>query len=89
MEPIQSVYRAGHSTETALIKIKVDLLNAIDNKEVVCLVFLDLSAAFDTHNHQILLDRLKNMFAFTGQVFNWIASYLLGRSQKVVVGDAK
>ena len=89
MEPMQSAYRAGHSTETALVKVKVDLLNTIDSKEVVCLVLLDLSAAFDTADHQILLDRLKNMFGFTGLVFNWIASYLLGRSQKVVVGDAK
>ena len=89
MEPMQSAYRAGHSTETALIKVKADLLNAIDNKEVVCLVLLDLSAAFDTVDHQILLDRLKKMFGFTGLVINLIASYLLGRSQKVVVGDAK
>ena len=86
---MQSVYRAGHSTETALIKVKADPQNAIDNKEVVCLVLLDLSVVFDTVNHQILLDRLKNMFGFTGLVFNWIVSYLSGRSQKVVVGDAK
>ena len=52
-------------------------------------MLLDLSVAFDTVNHQILVDRLKNMFGFIGQVFNWIASYFLGRSQKVVVGDAK
>ena len=52
-------------------------------------MLLDLSVAFDTVDHQILLDRLKNMFGFTGQVFNWIAAYLLGRSHKVVVGDAK
>ena len=89
MEPMQSAYRAGHSTEMALIKVKADLLNAIDNKEVVCLVLLDLSAAFDTVDHQILLDRLKYMFGFTGLVFNWIASYLSSRSQKVVVDHAK
>ena len=86
---MQSAYRAGHSTETALIKVKADLLNAIDNKEVICLVHLDLSVAFNTFDHQILLDRLKKMFGFTGLVINWIACYLLGRSQKVVVGDAK
>ena len=38
MEPMQSAYRAGHSTETALIKVKADLLNAVNNKEVVCLM---------------------------------------------------
>ena len=89
MEPMQSAYGAGHSTETALIKVKADLLNAINNKEVVCLVLLDLSVAFDTVDHQILLERLKNMFGFTGLVINWITSYLSGRFQKVVVGDAK
>ena len=83
MEPMQSAYRAGHITETALIKVKADLLNAIDKKEVVCLVLLDLSAAFDTVDHQILLEGLKKMFGFTGLVINWITSYLCGRSQKV------
>ena len=59
MEPMQSAYRVGHSTETALIKVKADIVNAIDNKEVVCLVLLDLSAGFNTVNHQILLERIK------------------------------
>ena len=89
MEPMQSAYRAGHSTETALIKAKADILNAIDNKEVVCLVILDLSVAFNTVDHQILLERLKSMFALTGLVINWITSYLSGRFEKVVLGDAK
>ena len=89
MEPMQSAYRAGHSTQTALIKVKADLLNAIDNKEVVCLVLLDLPVAFDTVDHQILLERLMKMFGFTGLVINWITSYLSGRFQKAVVGDAK
>ena len=88
MEPMQSAYRAGHSTETALIKVKADILNAIDNKEVVCLVLLDLSTAFDTVDHLILLERLKIIFGLIGAVINWITSYLLGRSQKVVVGNA-
>ena len=89
MEPMQSAYRARHSTETALVKLKADLLNAIDNKEVVCLVLLDLSVAFDTVDHQILLERLEKRFGFTGLVINWIRSYLTGRSQKVVVGNVK
>ena len=88
MEPMHSAYRVGHSTETALIKVKADILNAINNKEVVCLVLLDLLAAFDTVDHQILLGRLKNMFGLIGTVINWITSHLSGRLQKVVVGDA-
>ena len=51
-------------------------------------MLLDLSAAFDTVNPQVLLERLKIMFGLTGTVINWITSYLLGRFQKVVVGDA-
>ena len=64
MEPMESAYRSRYSTETALVKVKADLLNAIDNKEVVCQVFLDLSAAFDTVEHQILLERLEKRFGF-------------------------
>ena len=89
MEPMQSAYRAGYSTEAALVKVKANLLNAIDNKEVVCLVLLDLSVAFDAVDHLILLERLEKRFGFTGLVINWMRSYLTGRSQKVVVGDAK
>ena len=55
MEPIQSVDRQDHSMETTLIKVKADLLRAIDNKEVACLVPLDFSAAFDMIDHAILL----------------------------------
>ena len=52
-------------------------------------MLLDLPVAFDTVDHQILLERLKKMFGFTGLVINWITSYLSCRFQKVVVGDAK
>ena len=45
MEPLQSAYRPHHSTETALLKVKTDILKAMDNQEVACLVLLDLSAA--------------------------------------------
>ena len=89
MEPMQSAYRARHSTESALVKVKADLLNAINNKEVVSLVLLDLSVALDTVDHQLLLERLKKRFGFTGLVINWIRFYLTCRSQKVVVGDVK
>ena len=55
MEAMQSAYRSGHSTETALIKVKADLLHAIDHQEVVCLVLLDLSLEFSTIDHHMLL----------------------------------
>lgn len=55
---LQSAYRLGHSTETALLKIQNDILAAMDNQRVTLLVLLDLSAAFDTIDHQVLLNRL-------------------------------
>ena len=59
MEPLQSAYRMNHSTETALLNMKADIHKGLDNKQVVCLVLLDFSAAFDTVDHKILLDRLR------------------------------
>ena len=52
LEPLQSAYRVGHSTETALLKIKSDFLKVIDKDEAVCLVMLDLSATFHTVSHE-------------------------------------
>ncbi len=59
---MQSSYRPGHSTETALLKVQNDVYCAMDKEEVVLLLLLDLSAAFDTVDHSILLHRLENRF---------------------------
>ena len=59
----------------------------MDNQEVTCLVLLDLSAAFDTVDHKILLERLENYFGITGIALRWIESYLTNQSQRVVIGD--
>ena len=56
--PFQSAYRAGHSTETALLRIVSDILSSLDNNNISVLLLLDLSAAFDTNDHQIILSRL-------------------------------
>ena len=50
-------------------------------------VLLDLSAAFDTVNHDILLRRLETTFGITGTALQWFSSYLGNRSQRIVFGD--
>ena len=61
-EKFQSAYKASHSTETALIKVKNDILRARDNHRVTCLILLNLSAVFDTVSHPPLLNRLQHCF---------------------------
>ena len=69
----QSAYRKNFSTETALTRIQNDLLLASNNREVSALVLLDLSAAFDTLDHGILLDRLKCSFGVCDSALAFIS----------------
>ena len=85
VEPFQSAYRANHSTETALLKVKANLLDAMDGKEVVCLILLDLSAAFNTVSHDILLNHLHYQFGKTDTALAWVRDYLSNRTQRVSV----
>ena len=81
-EPFQSAYRKNHGTETALLRVQNDILHAIDNKRGVFLVLLDLSAAFDTIDHGVLLSRLSSI-GVKGSALEWIRSYLSDRAQAV------
>lgn len=78
-EKFQSGFRATHSTETALIKVVNDLRCNLDMRKLSVLVLLDLSAAFDTVDHGILLNRLYSIIGISGTVFNWFKSYLSDR----------
>ena len=88
-EIFQSAYKKGHSTETALTRIPNDILHATDDGGCVILVLLDLSAAFDTVDHDILITRLKHHFGITGKALGWIQSYLSGRTQFVKIGTER
>ena len=75
----QSAYRKLHPTKTALLKIHSDILASM--------ALLDISAAFDTIDHIILLSRLDDWFGVTGKALNWFKSYLTGRCQRIKIGD--
>jgi hypothetical protein len=83
----QSAYRKHHSTETDLLKVQNDILCAVDKGSAVILVLLDLSAAFDTLDHGILINRLEHWFGVKHDALRWIESYLTDRSQRVILGD--
>ena len=83
----QSAYRRFHSTETAILSVHNDLARSADSNHVSLLVLLDLSAAFDTVDHGILLDVLSRRFNITDTAFSWFQSYLNGRTQTVVYNE--
>ena len=82
-ELFQSAYKQLHSTETALLRVHNDILLALDNHQSVILLLLDLSAAFDTVDHTILLNRLSTRFGILGAALSWFSSYLSNRYQFV------
>ena len=84
-EVMQSAYKENHSTETAIIWIFNKLLTELDNNHAVLVSLLDLSAAFDTVDHEILVRRLRETHGISGQALNWFASYLADRSMQVCV----
>jgi hypothetical protein len=88
-DPLQSAYRPGHSTESALMKIKTDIDMILDEGDAVLMVCLDLSAAFDTIDHELLLTRLETHLGVHGTVLSWLRSYLSNRWQSVVIDSAR
>ena len=88
-EKKQFAYRCYHSTETALLKVLNDLLVAMYKSCGVFLVLLDVSAAFDTIDHDILIKRPHDNLGLSGTALAWINSYLRGRSQSVVINGTK
>jgi len=85
----QSAYRHHHSTKTAVCILHNDFVRAIDKGHVTTLVLLNLSAAFDTVNHELLIEVLKKRFAIGGVALNWFKSYLNERTQTFMFGDVE
>uniref|UniRef100_A0A8C8DX31 Reverse transcriptase domain-containing protein n=1 Tax=Oryzias sinensis TaxID=183150 RepID=A0A8C8DX31_9TELE len=83
-DTFQSGFRKHHSTETALLKVSSDILMSADSGKHTVLVLLDLASAFDTVDHQILLDRLRDLIGLSGSVLHWFSSYLSGRNFSVM-----
>ena len=69
---LRSAYKFGNSTEMALLYIQNDILSAQDRGELTTLSLLDLSAAFDTIDHDLLLSRLTEWFGINGVVLQWV-----------------
>ena len=80
--------RAGNSTATALLKVHNDILLNMDHQRVTILVLLDLSSAFDTVDHEVLLRRLEVTFGIADTALQWFSSYLTGRSQRVLLNGS-
>jgi hypothetical protein len=86
--PMQSAYRSHHSTETSLVHLLDSVYHATDEGLATLLLSLDLSAAFDTIDHPILLKRLSTSFGVIGSAHNWLNSYLSDRSSSVRIGSS-
>ena len=82
----QSAYRANYSTGTSLVKMVNNILWSMEQRHIMTVVFLDLSAAFDTVDHDILLSILNKQFGICGKVLKWFDSYLRPRFFKVKIG---
>ena len=83
----QSAYKPDHSCETAIVHIVNEIQGIIESKRNVALVLLDLSSAFDTVDHQLLIDRLEKQFFIGGEALQLITSYLHQRTFSVIIDE--
>ena len=79
-------FRRGHSTSHATTYLIHKIIEAFENKQSSLGIFLDLTKAFDTIDHTIMLHKLHH-YGIRGTAFEWFKSYLSGRSQQVEISD--
>ena len=84
MEQFQSPHKPSHITESAVLKVQDEILQAVDNDQCGILLLLDLSAAFDTVDHRILLARLTDWFGIDGKAHAWFKSYVRGECSSLL-----
>lgn len=82
LHPAQSGFRAAYSTESALVEVSEAIRECLDVGGRAALILLDLSAAFDTVAHNLLLTRLADM-GISGAALSWLKSFLEGHTQQV------
>ena len=87
MPDYQSAYRKFYSCETVLVKLVNDILWAMEHQKILSLVCIDLSAAFDTVDHEILEQVLKNEYGINGTVLQWYKTYIRPRGFKVNIHE--
>lgn len=85
----QSAYRAGYSTETALLKIVNDIRTAAGQGKCTVLLALDISAAFDAVHHATLCQRLQRTFGLEDRALHWLRSFVSDRCQYIAVGGER
>lgn len=87
LSSMQSGFRQNHSCITALVEVSENIRQGLENGYVNFLVLLDHSKAFDTVDHNLLIEKLKHFFGFSNTSAKLILSYLSNRSQSVLVND--
>ncbi|XP_066930768.1 uncharacterized protein [Clytia hemisphaerica] len=86
--PNQSGFRKGHTTTTLLLKLRDDIIKAMNKSEITLSILIDYSKAFDTIDHFTLIDKLKKL-NFSSMSLQIIISYLTNRQQFVQVNDKR
>jgi len=87
LSQLQSTFRPAHSTETAVLQVVFDILQAVDQRDVADLILLDLSSAFDTVDHEVLFQRLWVIYGVSDVIHVFFRSYLSRRTQYVRCGS--